>query len=318
MLGLGPEEEEAYRTVVRRDPLPYADVARATGLTDGQAALAVDRLRAAGLVEVRDGVVTAAPPEATLARVVDDEERRLEGLQGQLEGLRRLTTDLAAEHRAARRSRGEPVTLRVIPFSAASETLRSLAETTDGDLLWLRPDQWRLPEGRDADRWVHELLRGGRRSRAIYPTRAIEEAPEAVRRRAELGERVRVLEQVPGRLAVVGDVAAVVSQRFDHADDTALVIEQPALVRSMTLLFESLWTQALVVPGMGTPQDPDDDAARRLLLDQLARGAKDEQIARALGISLRTVRRRVSELMVELNATSRFQAGVEAVRQDRL
>ena len=54
---------------------------------------------------------------------------------------------------------------------------------------------------------------------------------------------------------------------------------------------------------------------RRLLLEQLARGAKDEQIARTLGLSLRTVRRRVADLMDDLGAGSRFQAGVEAVRR---
>ena len=42
---------------------------------------------------------------------------------------------------------------------------------------------------------------------------------------------------------------------------------------------------------------------------------KDEQIARELGLSLRTVRRRVAEVLDELGATSRFQAGVEAVRR---
>ena len=34
-----------------------------------------------------------------------------------------------------------------------------------------------------------------------------------------------------------------------------------------------------------------------------------------LGLSLRTVRRRVADLMTELGADSRFQAGVEAARR---
>ena len=38
-------------------------------------------------------------------------------------------------------------------------------------------------------------------------------------------------------------------------------------------------------------------------------------IARKLGISLRTVRRRMAELMSDLGADTRFQAGVEAVRR---
>jgi DNA-binding NarL/FixJ family response regulator len=58
-----------------------------------------------------------------------------------------------------------------------------------------------------------------------------------------------------------------------------------------------------------------ESATRRLLLEQLTRGAKDEQIARELGLSLRTVRRRVAEVLGELGADSRFQAGVEAVRR---
>jgi DNA-binding NarL/FixJ family response regulator len=47
----------------------------------------------------------------------------------------------------------------------------------------------------------------------------------------------------------------------------------------------------------------------------LAAGAKDEQIARALGVSLRTVRRRVAALLADLGVRSRFQAGVEAMRR---
>jgi DNA-binding NarL/FixJ family response regulator len=38
-------------------------------------------------------------------------------------------------------------------------------------------------------------------------------------------------------------------------------------------------------------------------------------IARSLGVSLRTVRRRIAELLAELGVESRFQAGAEAVRR---
>ena len=54
---------------------------------------------------------------------------------------------------------------------------------------------------------------------------------------------------------------------------------------------------------------------RTFLLRQLLSGAKDEQIARTMGLSLRTVRRRIAELMIELGADTRFQAGAEAVRR---
>jgi DNA-binding NarL/FixJ family response regulator len=54
---------------------------------------------------------------------------------------------------------------------------------------------------------------------------------------------------------------------------------------------------------------------RSFLLRQLLSGAKDEQIARTMGLSLRTIRRRIADLMIELGADTRFQAGAEAVRR---
>ncbi|KOG32387.1 hypothetical protein ADK34_09305 [Streptomyces viridochromogenes] len=46
----------------------------------------------------------------------------------------------------------------------------------------------------------------------------------------------------------------------------------------------------------------------------LAQGAKDEVIARRLGMSLRTCRRHIAELLEELGAESRFQGGALAER----
>jgi DNA-binding CsgD family transcriptional regulator len=52
-----------------------------------------------------------------------------------------------------------------------------------------------------------------------------------------------------------------------------------------------------------------------LLLRLLADGSKDEAAARALGVSVRTVRRMVADLMRRLDARSRFQAGILAQRR---
>lgn len=46
----------------------------------------------------------------------------------------------------------------------------------------------------------------------------------------------------------------------------------------------------------------------------LAAGAKDETIARELGVSLRTCRRHIAEMMRMTGAGSRFQAGVLATQ----
>jgi hypothetical protein len=224
-----------------------------------------------------------------------------------------MLPSLSAEHRSSQAPRGEQVTVEILGGDDVIDLVRSLSPTSQGDLLWMRPDQWRYPEGPLADEWVKELVRSGRRSRAIYPARALEEAPRVIRGRAAAGEHVRVLADIPFRAAVLGDSAALLADRLDRAPHRALVLRQGLMIRALQLLFETLWDKAMPVPGMGGASDGTSD--RALLLDQLASGAKDEQIARALGISLRTVRRRVAEVLEELGAGSRFQAGVEAVRR---
>jgi hypothetical protein len=317
VLGLTDRQDRLYRTLLRVPFMTPAAAAELLGTSvDSQDYVdAVDDLTARGLVLRAVDDLVAAPPERALARLVSDEHDRLQTQREQLAAVRGLLPAFEAEHRLTRRARGENVQLQAIHSHEVVPTMQALSLETPGELRWFRPDQWRIAEGQVADRWVAGLIREGRRSRAVYPARVLEDAPEAVRRRAEMGEHVRVLGTVPGRLAIIGNVAALVPSRFDLADDRVLVVRQGALVESLILLFESLWERSLVVPGLTNDAIGHADSARRLMLDQMARGAKDEQIARTLGISLRTVRRRVAELMDELDASSRFEAGVEAVRR---
>jgi len=60
------------------------------------------------------------------------------------------------------------------------------------------------------------------------------------------------------------------------------------------------------------------DARRGRVLHLLAEGQTDEAIARKLGVSVRTIRSDVSIMLQKLNAKSRFQAGVQAMRMGLL
>lgn len=50
----------------------------------------------------------------------------------------------------------------------------------------------------------------------------------------------------------------------------------------------------------------------------MTKGYKDEMVARRLGMSVRTCRRHIAEITEQLEATSRFQAGYNAARQELL
>jgi hypothetical protein len=314
LLGLRPGDEDVYRHVLRAPRADRLQLTEATGLTLAELEAALERFASAGLVRLSDDEVVAEPPTEALGRLIAGETERLHRESERIDALRDLLPSLLAERVASEQSGASAVAVQSVEGGDVVRLLRSLAEETEGDLLWFRPDQWRLPVTQAVDDLVRDLVASGRRSRAIYPARVLEEAPQVVRSRADAGELVRIVATVPTRIAVMGTGAALIGDRWGASSGRRLVVREHSLVGALGALFENVWERAMTVPGLGA-LDEDPSGQRRLLLHQLTRGAKDEQIARALGVSLRTVRRRIAEIMDDLGAESRFQAGAEAVRR---
>jgi len=90
------------------------------------------------------------------------------------------------------------------------------------------------------------------------------------------------------------------------------------MLSMLTMHFESVWDRSipvhLYVSGRTTPEQSDDHPDRRIL-QLLAAGVKDEAIARQLGVSLRTARRWLANLMAERGVTTRFQLGLTVARE---
>jgi DNA-binding NarL/FixJ family response regulator len=81
------------------------------------------------------------------------------------------------------------------------------------------------------------------------------------------------------------------------------------------MLFESLWAGAQGLEEALAAGVPAASELDRSVLMLMSSGVKDEAAARQLGISDRTYRRHVADILIRLGASSRFQAGVEAVRR---
>lgn len=154
-------------------------------------------------------------------------------------------------------------------------------------------------------------LRRGVRYRVLTPDQA-RITPEVGRRLdafAAHGAEIRTVATVP-MAALVVDSALTLLPGDHRGELTAFRV--PSVVRTVVELFERLWPA-------GTPLTP--GAARTGsgltgreldLLTLLADGYTDESAAARLGVSVRTVRRMVSDLMHRLGARSRFQAGAKA------
>ncbi|MFG2903103.1 LuxR C-terminal-related transcriptional regulator [Streptomyces zaomyceticus] len=157
----------------------------------------------------------------------------------------------------------------------------------------------------------------GVRVRAMYSRRVgtVPEMTQHLRERAALGVELRLSPVVPMNMVLADENFALLPTDPHDPDSPTILARGPGLVRSYLALYEYCWQAASRYgeePGEGGGDGLSDQ--QRAALHMLASGIKDEQIARSLGVSLRTVSRLLSEVMQELGAASRFEAGVKAAR----
>jgi DNA-binding CsgD family transcriptional regulator len=162
------------------------------------------------------------------------------------------------------------------------------------------------------------VLERGVVTRTLYPDNIVGE-PQAMAYAAELvaaGAEVRLVPSLPIRLIIVDRTVAAVP--IDPLDGTvgALLIRDMGTVSAMVALFDAYWRDGRPLPdGSESPEFSPLDIA---ILRHLASGAKDEAVARQLGLSVRTVRRGIADLMERLHADSRFELGIRAANSGLL
>lgn len=193
--------------------------------------------------------------------------------------------------------------------------LEQLALDARHEVLAFAPGGPQPPEVLEQSRALDEAsLKRGLVMRTVYLDSVRNDAPSAEYARwlTELGGHVRTVPSLPSRMLIIDNAVAVVPVDHNALDMGALALGGPGAVRIMRALFESTWQAA---KPFGAPPRRDQheltDQEREILI-LLGTGRTDERVARQLGVSLRTVRRVMSQLMVRMNARSRFQAGLMA------
>lgn len=313
-LGFPKAADRAYHQVLGQNGREVVSVAQALLMTVEELLHELGPLVDRGIVVVEDARLFVLSPAEAVGRVLAESSEAVERSHAQLEAVARAVPFLTASN--VRPAEGEVQDVQPVDGEISSggnpvQLLAALIHGSRGDLLWLRPDQFRRPREDAMAEVVREQVEKGRRSRAIYPVRALTEAPDTIALRAEVGEEIRLLPQLPTRMFIIGTTHVILPEPLGFVDEPRSLVRQRGWVEAMTLWFEALWEKAAplsTASGRGAGRDD----MRTFLLQQLATGAQDEQIARRLGVSLRTVRRRVADVMTELGAESRFQAGVEA------
>ncbi|MFF7337117.1 LuxR C-terminal-related transcriptional regulator [Streptomyces sp. NPDC008163] len=314
-VGLDEGAERAYRLLLHRLGLSPQELADAHDLTAHQARQSLDRLVASGLATVtgRPARYTAIDPRHGLTALIRARQAELDAATTALESY-------AAEYHE-RVLRADPRRLvEVIEGPAAvADRLRDLVVGAEQEILAFdTPPYLTVPSSMAG--MERDALARGVTVRAVYAAEVLRlpGRAEPVKELAALGEQARVVPRVPLKMVMADRRAAMIplTSNEESVRTAAVLVRQSRLCDALVELFEAKWFQgAPVFAPAPTTDRPDLSPAEQALLSLLNSGFKDEAIARQLGVSERTLRRRTAELVERLGATSRFQAGAQAVRR---
>ncbi len=312
-LGVTPDGETLYRSVLRQADCSEAEHAIALGWTVERTRMGARTLLDLGLVHERaESEWRAAPPQTTLRELLEREALRLARRRRQLDDARAAVTQVVGQLTAQQPPESRPPSERIISPEQLPEVVTALLRSSDGPIRSVRL----LVQGPVGESGLGEralaALESGRELLTLYPISAVDQAEplEWIRQWHELGELQRMAECVPEEFTIFGSTAVLARRPWGEARGAMVELREPAAVAAFRHIFDREWADAVPTPGQ-----QGDYRINDRLLTLLASGLKDEVIARYLGLGVRTVRRRIAELMAQLQVQTRFQLGAVAARR---
>jgi DNA-binding CsgD family transcriptional regulator len=220
----------------------------------------------------------------------------------------------------------------------AGPAMYELPARANSELMALHPGGNFLPGVlKDSLRRAEESLDAGVRLRVVHQSSALT-SPAAIGYLQAIEDRgglVRVRENLPFRMLIVDRNAAVCAASSEDPDPGAFLVRGTRMMALLERVFETTWVDSVPLQAVlaGQPSEsssqeiastPDHLALEKrfaslspqqqTILRCLAEGETDRMISRRLGVTSRTVTRRIAEVYEVLRVESRFQAGVAACR----
>ncbi|MDN3297732.1 helix-turn-helix transcriptional regulator [Streptomyces ficellus] len=315
-LGITAAQEAVYRHFLRNPHTSEDEIHTLLGLPRQEVGESVLRLCALGVLN-RTGpdALAAADPETAVDRLTDLRLRELHEELARVTQSRHLVAELRQEQ--ARDGVAAPCVERLADVELIRARIDDLAFFAREEILSVEPYGELTPENIAHARPLDQrCLRRGVRIRSVLPRTALDHPPTAgyLRELASQGALIRVAPSVTERILVYDRSTALVPADPDDTTRGALLAREDGLVANVLALFEKIWSEAEPLP----PQDDDGGATdhptelEQRVLASMCRVSKDEIGARELGISVRTYRRHIADLMQLLGAAGRPQAALLA------
>jgi DNA-binding Lrp family transcriptional regulator len=315
--GIAELTERVYRAIVQNGPRDPRSLADSVGIGVDALTVVIEELTELGLLQVGAEVLEPLPPRLPLRALADHYERAAAGAREASESLAQLW---ARQSSAPDYMEVLTTTARVMDVTArlhdeAEHEVMALSIGPRGDSA---PPPNRQPG-------ASEALRRGVAYRVVYGARILREVEvmALVQESVDAGESARVFPNVPCNLQIVDGKRAVLIAPMPGPERLhGVMFFDGGFLESLIGIFETYWTLGVPIAAghlaveeisQAVSQGPNNDTRR--LLSLLGAGLTDGSIARELGVSERTVTRRIMALQDALAARSRFQLGVQAARR---
>ncbi|AGZ45165.1 helix-turn-helix domain-containing protein [Actinoplanes friuliensis] len=304
-------EQHAYRLLVRLDGAGPAELAAHAGMSPQQATEVLESLRAKGLASPGP-MFRALPPDIALGDTLLRQQQSLEAA-------RQVVAALSEDYRSTTRRRSaEHLVEIVVGAEALRRRLREMQDTARDEILWFcraNPIAMEGPENQEES----SALARGVKYRAIYERELLEKPGEleSIVEAIGLGEESRTLPALPVRLAIADRSLAICPLVPDESrgvgEPTAALIRSSELLDALLALFESYWERA--TPVLSEAPRSDLLESEVLLLSLFVSGMPDKSIATHLGVSKRTVQRRLDRMMALAGVDTRTGLAFQAARR---
>lgn len=311
--GLGDDALRVYEALLSRPGTSTRELGDRVGLSEEKVGAALAALRRGGLVHGPDVTPAAAPPDVALEELLAAHYARLAEESAQIAQIRRHLAGMVDVSRRA--DDGDPYFEVVRGLDGIQGRLAELTVRCREELLCMVPSATRTLATSSAPLMTtnRDAAERGVSLRTLLPN-AVADDPDGwayARELIAIGDDVRTCPSI-GQIANIFDArTAMVPLDAGNSRGGAVIVTNTTLVSGLVALFDQLWATSLPITPTG-PADPL-DARDRQILELLLRGAKDEQVARTLSLSVRTVRARVAALQARAGARSRFQLAAVAL-----
>lgn len=314
-IGLGAEPLAVYKCLVSHPEWGVDAIASACGTTATSVRASLDQLLELGLLRPHADGFRPVNPKVGLDALVGRQLAELADRAAQLERIRLMTSFLADELKT---DEHEQMTVFSGVDRVRSE-LELLAAECREEMCAFQPGGPLPPELIAAAKPLDdETLGRGVRIRSVYVDSAVHDAStrDYLEWLQAAGAMVRSVAALPLRLIIVDGAKAVLPLKPHNSEVGAVLVTQPGVVQALVSLFEALWHAGHELPTARARPDTETlDARDQTIIRLLASGAKDEAVARSLGVSVRTARRFIADLLDRLGASGRFEAGIAAAKR---